>query len=70
MTEHVCGLKGYTPWVDPPCPGCEAPMLVMPDLNRQRELPLVAPRGFDAIIDGVTWQQVRERVLGARPDAS
>ena len=41
MTEHVCGLKGYTPWVDPPCPGCEAPMLVMPDLNRQRELPLV-----------------------------
>jgi hypothetical protein len=38
--------------------------------TQERELPLVAPRGFDAIIDGVTWQQVRERVLGARPDAS
>ena len=22
--EHVCGLQGYNPMIDPPCPGCEA----------------------------------------------
>lgn len=21
--EHVCGLQGYNPMIDPPCPGCE-----------------------------------------------
>lgn len=21
-TEHVCGLQGYDPMIDPPCPGC------------------------------------------------
>ena len=36
--------------------------------TQERELPLVAPKGFDAIIDGVSWREVRERVLGARPD--
>jgi len=36
--------------------------------EQERELPLVAPKGFDAIVDGVTWKEVRERVLGARPN--
>ena len=36
--------------------------------TQERELPLAAPKGFDAIIDGVSWREVRERVLGARPD--
>lgn len=22
--EHVCGLQGFNPMIDPPCPGCEA----------------------------------------------
>ena len=21
--DHVCGLMGYNPMIDPPCPGCE-----------------------------------------------
>ncbi len=36
--------------------------------EQERELPLVAPKGFNAIVDGVTWKEVRERVLGARPN--
>lgn len=28
--EHVCGLQGYNPMIDPPCPGCE-------DRNRATE---------------------------------
>lgn len=35
---------------------------------QERDLPVTAPKGFDAIIDGVTWKEVRERVLGARPN--
>jgi len=35
--------------------------------EQERELPLVAPRNFDAIIDGVKWAEVRARVLEARP---
>ena len=22
--EHICGLQGYDPMIDPPCPGCQA----------------------------------------------
>lgn len=36
--------------------------------DQARDLPPVAPKGFDSIVDGVTWQQVRDRVQSARPD--
>jgi hypothetical protein len=34
---------------------------------QDRDLPVAAPRNFDAIIDGVTWAEVRARVLEAGP---
>jgi hypothetical protein len=29
--EHVCGLQGYNPMIDPPCPGCEARHSLQPN---------------------------------------
>jgi hypothetical protein len=34
---------------------------------QERELPLVPPTGFDAIVGGVKWKEVRELVLSASP---
>src|SRR5688500_18895944 len=56
MSEHVCGLTGFNPMIDPPCPGCEADRAVYPEAPPEA---LTPPKG--------TWKRCGESAWFACP---